>query len=134
MLAALSSTSALNSTQHRPGSASAPNDPKNVLLILIDDLRPELGLYGSHVPTPNLDRFDAADGVTIFSNAYVQYSFCCPSRNSFMSGRRPSKTKTWNFIDDFRHAPAGADPQGAGSNWTTMPQWFKEHGYFSHGD
>jgi arylsulfatase A-like enzyme len=116
----------------------APEGALNVLLILIDDLRPELGLYGSHVPTPHLDAFARGPGVTVFSNAYVQYSFCCPSRNSFMSGRRPSKTKTWNFIDDFRHAPAVAgggptsDPQGAGANWTTMPQWFKQHGYFAH--
>ena len=61
-----------------------PAGSLNVLFIAIDDLRPELGAYGSHVPTPNLDRFARSPGVTIFDNAYVQYSFCCPSRNSFM--------------------------------------------------
>ena len=61
-----------------------PAGSLNVLLIAIDDLRPELGVYGSHVPTPNLDRFARTAGVTVFDNAYVQYSFCCPSRNSFM--------------------------------------------------
>jgi len=44
---------------------------------------------------------------------------------SFMTGRRPSKTKVWNFIDHFREP-------GVGANWTSMPQWFKEHGYFTH--
>ena len=37
-----------------------------------------------------------------FENAYVQQSICSPTRNSFLSGRYPDKTKTWNFIDDFR--------------------------------
>ena len=36
--------------------ASAASRP-NVLLICVDDLRPELGCYGcSHVQTPNIDR------------------------------------------------------------------------------
>ena len=36
------------------GSSLNAHQP-NVLFIAIDDLRPELSLYGSHVPTPNLD-------------------------------------------------------------------------------
>lgn len=81
----------------------------NVLFIVVDDLRPEIGAYGyKHAPpTPNLDRF--AKTALKFDRAYVQYSFCCPSRNSFMSGRRPSKTKVWNFQDHFREAGIGAD-------------------------
>ena len=38
---------------------------------------------------------------------------CSPSRNSFMTGRRPDTTRVWNFLDSFRTA---------GANWTTMPQ------------
>eukprot|EP00039_Didymoeca_costata_P023018 m.5766 g.5766 ORF g.5766 m.5766 type:complete len:657 (+) comp3394_c0_seq1:31-2001(+) len=95
---------------------------KNVLFIAVDDLRPELGAYGSHVPTPNLDAFSKT--ALTFENAYVQYSFCCPSRNSFMTGRRPSTTKVWNFIDNFREV---------GQNWISMPEWFKVNGYFTHG-
>ena len=124
-------------TPPTPAPPPAPAGALNVLLVLIDDLRPELGLYGSHVPTPKLDSWARGDGVTVFSNAYTQYSFCCPSRNSFVSGRRPSKTKAWNFLDDFRHAPAvaagpTADLQGGGQNWTTMPEWFKLNGWFTH--
>jgi hypothetical protein len=48
------------------------------------------------------------------------------SRNSFMSGRRPSKTKVWNFRDHFREA-------GVGEDWVSLPGWFKNHGYFVHG-
>ena len=69
-----------------PPPGPAPPNAKSVLFIAIDDLRPELGAYGSHVPTPHLDAF--AKEALVFTNAYIQYSFCCPSRNSFMTGRR----------------------------------------------
>ena len=47
-----------------------------------DDLRPEIGAYGyKNAPaTPALDKF--AKTALVFKNAYVQYSFCCPSRAS----------------------------------------------------
>eukprot|EP01048_Picozoa_sp_COSAG05_P027177 COSAG05_NODE_7798_length_768_cov_4.035874_1_plen_202_part_01 len=67
-----------------PPPGPAPAGAKNVLMILIDDIRPELTNYGSHVPTPNFERF--SKGALTLTNAYVQYSFCCPSRNSFLSG------------------------------------------------
>ena len=102
----------------------APKGAKNVLMILIDDIRPELSNYGSHVPTPNFEKF--AKSALTLTNAYVQYSFCCPSRNSFLSGRRPSKTKVWTFTDHFREAATG-------QNWTALPQYFKQQGYFTHG-
>jgi iduronate 2-sulfatase len=43
--------------------------------------------------TPNLDKFAA--GATVFHRAYCQQAVCSPSRNSFMSGRRPDTTKVW---------------------------------------
>ena len=80
--------------------------------------------YKHHPQTPRIDAF--AKTALRFNRAYVQYSFCCPSRNSFMSGRRPSKTKVWNFIDHFRET-------GVGEDWVSLPGWFKDHGYFVHG-
>lgn len=41
-----------------------------------------------------------------------------------MSGRRPDTTKVWEFIDSFR---------GVGANWTTFPEFFKNHGYLTLG-
>eukprot|EP00729_Bicosta_minor_P010356 gene10356-11183_t len=112
-----------------PPPPPAPKGAKNVLFIAVDDLRPELGAYDykNHPDTPNLDKF--ATTALTFLNAYTQYSFCCPSRNSFMSGRRPSKTKVWNFIDHFREPEIG----GGANPWVSMPGWFKQHGYFVHG-
>lgn len=61
----------------------APLDAKNVLLIVADDMRPDLPMYGNAiVHAPNLQRI-ARRGVT-FNQAHVQFSYCCPSRNSFM--------------------------------------------------
>ena len=113
------------------GSAtSVPEESKkNVLFIIVDDLRPQLGCYnvsvgGLKMHTPNIDRL-AARGLT-FRHAYNQFSVCSPSRNSFMSGRRPDSTLTYNFQDDFRHAPGGKD-------WVTLPGIFKINGYNATG-
>lgn len=38
-----------------------------------------------------------------------------PSRNSFMSGRRPDATKSYNFLNHFREEAVGA-------NWTALPE------------
>ncbi|EMI20800.1 Iduronate-2-sulfatase [Rhodopirellula maiorica SM1] len=65
-------------------SASMPN----VLFIAVDDLRPELGCYGSEIAiTPNLDAL-ASDGL-LFNRAYCQEAICSPSRASLMTGARP---------------------------------------------
>lgn len=63
---------------------SEPKQP-NVLFIIADDMRPQLGCYGHKMMhTPNIDKL-ASTG-TLFNRAYVQYAFCAPSRNSFMTG------------------------------------------------
>ena len=68
-------------------SVSAPKQ-RNVLFIIVDDMRPSIGAFNfSLAHTPNMDRLSASG--TTFKRAYVQYAFCAPSRNSFMSGRRP---------------------------------------------
>ena len=70
-----------------------PSTPLNVLLLVIDDLRPELASYGFPTVTPHLDAF--ASSALTFTRAYVQYSHCSPSRNSFLSGRSPQTTGRW---------------------------------------
>jgi iduronate 2-sulfatase len=92
--------------------------------VLAADLRPQLNVaYGmTETITPNLDKF--AESALVFHRAYCQQAVCSPSRNSFMSGRRPDTTKVWNFINHFRE-------KGIGSEWMSLPQWFKEHDYIT---
>ena len=49
-----------------------------------------------------------------------------PSRNSFMSGRRPDTTFVWDFNNHFREPDVGL-------MWATLPQYFKQHGYLTLG-
>ena len=63
----------------------------NVLFIGVDDLRPEIGAYGSPMAiTPNLDKL--AEDSVVFKRAYVQQAVCSASRASFLTGLRPDST------------------------------------------
>lgn len=94
----------------------------NVLHLIADDMRPQMGAYGQKIMlTPHLDAL--ASSSLIFDQAYTQFAYCAPSRNSFMTGRRPERTKCLNFLTDFREV--------YNTTWTAMPQFFKEDGYFT---
>ena len=59
----------------------AAKERMNVLLVISDDLRTEVGCYASDLAkTPNIDRL-AATGVR-FERAYCQFPLCNPSRAS----------------------------------------------------
>jgi iduronate 2-sulfatase len=98
----------------------------NVLLLISDDLRPDLGIYGGPAITPNLDRLANSSGTVRFTRAYVQQAICCPSRSSLLLGRRPDTTRVWDLKTQFRET-AGA------SSWKTLPQLFKDRGYVTIG-
>lgn len=93
--------------------------PMNVLFIVVDDLRPEIGCYGApHMKTPNLDKL-AAGGV-LFERAYCQVAVCNPSRSSVLSGTRPDTTGVLDNQHFMR--PNMRDV-------ISLPQHFKNHGY-----
>jgi iduronate 2-sulfatase len=92
----------------------------NVLFIMSDDYRPELASYGSPALTPNLDRL--AKRSVQFNRAYCQQAVCNPSRSSTLTGRRPDSLRIWNNSIHFRELNPDV---------TTIPLWFKEHGYVS---
>jgi Sulfatase len=57
----------------------------NVLLIVADDLRPELGCYGvKEIRTPNIDQLAARS--TLFANAYANIPVSGASRASLLTG------------------------------------------------
>ncbi|MDZ4287840.1 MAG: sulfatase [Prosthecobacter sp.] len=93
-------------------------DRPNVLFIMADDLRPEIASYGSPALTPNLDRL--AKRSVQFQRAYCQQAVCNPSRSSMLTGRRPDTLRLWNNSIHFRELNPDV---------TTLPLWFKEHGY-----
>ena len=97
----------------------------NVLFIMVDDLRPELGAYGfPNITSPNIDQL-ARTG-TLFRRAYCQMSSCSPSRASLLTSRRPATTQVYDLSTYFRTSPGQA-------NATTLPQYFKNKGYRTAG-
>ena len=113
---------------------------KNVMLIMVDDLRPQLKgfssipeLHGeSQMQTPALDALSAAG--TMFQRAYCSVPICGASRLSLLTGSRPYKEpgqnwgRHWTYtsrldVED-RGTPAGTNNPGV-----TLPQHFKNNGY-----
>jgi len=115
---------------------------------MADDLRTSLGCYGDTLAkSPNIDQL--ASRSQSFLNAFAQVSacyvvfkcffifmikvlkvsfppsqqaVCAPSRTSMLTSRRPDTTRLYDFNSYWRtHA----------GNYTTMPQYFKSHRYFT---
>jgi iduronate 2-sulfatase len=102
-------------------NAKEPPRPLNVLFVAIDDLTCALGCYGHpEVSSPNLDKF-ARESVR-FERAYCQYPLCNPSRSSLLSGMRPDTTRIFGN---------GVRVRERFPEVVTLPQLFKNHGYFS---
>src|SRR5688572_596323 len=96
----------------------------NVLLIAIDDLRPELGCYGAEgARTPNIDRL-AGQGV-LFERAYCMVPTCGASRASLMTSLRPTPKRFQNF-----ESRADADAPGI----LTLNAHFRQSGYTTLSD
>jgi uncharacterized sulfatase len=86
-------------------SASRPaGRPRNVLLVVMDDLNTQVGAWGAPVKTPAIDRL-AARGVR-FDHAYAQVAMCSPSRVSMLTGWRPERTGVWQNEDPPRPSRA----------------------------
>lgn len=94
-------------------------DRPNVLLILVDDLKPAIGAFGdTFAQTPNLDAL-ACSG-TRFDLAYCNQAICAPSRFTLMLGSHSTSTGLYGLSSQLRDALPNA---------VTMPQYFARHGY-----
>ena len=67
----------------------------NVLFICVDDLRRDLGCYGSEVISPHMDRL--AERGSLFHNHYVQVPTSGASRSSMLTGYYP---KQWSDMSN----------------------------------
>jgi len=91
----------------------------NVLLLYMDDLRPQLGCYGNdQMHTPNIDKL-AEEGV-LFDEAYCNVPVCGASRASMLTGIYPTKDIFINY-----NTFAEKDVPDA----ISFPKLFKMNGY-----
>ncbi len=91
----------------------------NVLFMVVDDLRPQLGCYGVNwMQSPNIDGL--AKGGTVFERAYCQQAVCAPSRASVLSGCRPDTTRIYDLQTPLRSVMPDV---------ISLPQHFKRNGY-----
>lgn len=98
---------------------SAQSEKPNILIFYVDDLRAELGCYGSKTAiTPNIDKL-ASEGV-MFNKAYTQQAICAPSRMSTLTGLRPETLGIYSIFTPLRKVHKDV---------VTMPQLFKDNGY-----
>lgn len=94
---------------------------QNVLLIIVDDLRPELPVYGSsRIKAPHIESL--AESGVVFANAYSNVPVCGASRASLMTGLRPTRQR---FVDYQARADEDAPD--------VMPlhAWLKSRGYIA---
>ncbi len=100
-------------------TANVVAQDKNVLIVVVDDLRPELGCYGAdYIKSPSIDAL-AAQGVC-FDRAYCQQALCGPSRISMMSGMYPDTSGIFDLWTPLTKAVPNA---------MSMPRYFKQRGY-----
>ncbi|MEM9161346.1 MAG: sulfatase-like hydrolase/transferase, partial [Verrucomicrobiota bacterium] len=94
----------------------------NILLICVDDLRPELRSFGvDYIQSPNIDRL-AASG-RAFHRHYVNAPTCGASRYTLLTGQFGTYNNQALFkrADNLKKANETPPP--------TMPEWFRKNGY-----
>lgn len=94
----------------------------NILLICVDDLRPELKSFGAdYIISPNIDNL-AKEGIS-FNNHFVNAPSCGPSRYTLLTGHfgPASNEALFQRAEKLKLGIKAIDP--------TMPEWFRTHGY-----
>jgi len=94
----------------------------NILLICVDDLRPELKSFGAkHIISPNIDKL-AQKGIS-FQKHFVNAPSCGPSRYTLLTGKYGPVGNNALFLRASKIA------QGTETIDPSMPEWFRTQGY-----
>ena len=101
-------------------SSPQPHHKKNVLFIVVDDLRPCLGSYGvRNILSPHIDQL-SSEG-TLFKRSFTQVPVCGASRVSFLTGIRVQSSAYNMQTSHIRK----------GHTFISIPEHFKSHGYYA---
>ena len=93
-----------------------------MLLLCIDDLRPELACFGvDYIKSPNIDKL--AERGRVFHRHYVQAPTCGASRCTLLTG------KYGPYGNDALFKRARKLKEGTESISPSLPAWFRRHGY-----
>ncbi len=114
--------SACGNKSHRVKTGVSDIKANNVLLICVDDLRPELKAFGaSYIKSPNIDRLAAAG--RSFHHHYANAPSCGPSRYTLLTGCYGAAGNNALFLraKELANQPNSVPP--------SMPEWFRQHGY-----
>lgn len=100
---------------------NTPEQPPNVLFIMIDDLNDYQGVFGGHpqAKTPSIDKLSQSG--TTFINGHTNVPVCQPSRNSLFTGIYPHRSRDFGWTPHFKQAVL--------KNHKTFIELFKENGY-----
>jgi arylsulfatase A-like enzyme len=120
--AAIVGSSTLAGCQPRHHNLVNPSQP-NVLFIAVDDLNDWIGSLKGHpqAKTPNIDRL--MNSGTNFSNAHCSAPVCSASRNSLLTGLKPTTTG-W-----YTNAKFESTADKVLGDTPTLPEHFKSNGY-----
>jgi len=111
-----------------------PAEQLNVLLISVDDLRPQFGrsFATPEVKTPNLDKFFLDGGGSAMQRAYVQIAVCGPSRSSMLTSRRPDSTHVGVGPGGWCWCQRSQCKQD--ELFMTLPTYMRQNGYLTAGN
>ena len=106
-------------------SLASASDRPNVVMISVDDLNDWVGVLKGHPKaiTPNLDRL--MEKSTYFTNAHCNAPVCSASRNSLLTGLRPTTTG-W-----YSNADSGKRYKDVLNGHPVMPLHFRNNGYYT---
>lgn len=104
------------------GLSSLCAERPNILLICVDDLRPELKSFGvDYIRSPNIDRL--AKNGRAFHNHYVNAPTCGASRYTLLTGKY-GPSSNYALFDRAKQLT-----QSPHTISLSMPAWFRSHGY-----